>query len=89
MKKIVFGLLLASAVFACNKIEKAEQKEEKLEEKLEGPDAPIDGNDIEDLDSFRDKVNTDIKKGDSIVIATLRKEIDQLREEVAALKAKK
>ncbi len=89
MKKIMFAILLASAVFACNKVEKAEQKEEKMEEKMEGPAAPMDGNDIEDLDSFRDKVNTDIKKGDSAVVATLRKEIDLLKEEIAALKAKK
>jgi len=89
MKKIACYILLGTIFFACKKAEKIEGKELQLEDRMEGSDAPMQGNDIGDLDSFRYKVNLDIKKGDSTVIADLKKEIDLLKKDIDELKKKK
>jgi hypothetical protein len=89
MKKIACYILVGTMFFACKKAEKVEGEELQLEDRMEGSDAPMQGNDIGDLDSFRYKVNQDIKKGDSVVIADLRKEIVLLRKDIDSLKRKK
>jgi hypothetical protein len=60
-------------------VDKLEGKEEVIEQKMEVNDAPLDGNGVDDLSTFRETINADIKKGDSTVIAILKKEIDLLK----------
>ncbi|HSY61985.1 MAG TPA: hypothetical protein VK796_08925 [Cytophaga sp.] len=89
MKKIVFALLLLFPLLnSC-------QKEEKAEEKLEGHSGETeDGYGLSEkeliqISDLKKEIIMEIKKGDSITVASLRNEIDSLKIEIRKLKGKK
>ncbi|WP_018342504.1 hypothetical protein [Cytophaga aurantiaca] len=89
MKKIVFALLLLFPLLnAC-------QKEEKLEEKLEGHSGEMEDGyglsekELVQISDLKKDIILEIKRGDSLTVASLRKEIDSLKAEIHMLKGKK
>jgi hypothetical protein len=88
MKKAVLILAISFPIFfAC-------QKEEVLENKIEGhSNETEDGyglseKELVQISDLKKEIILEIKKGDSITVASLRNEIDSLKIEIHKLKAK-
>jgi hypothetical protein len=89
MKKIVFALVLLFPLLnSC-------EKEEKFEKKLEGHSGDMeDGYGLSEkelvgISDLKKEIILEIKKGDSLTVASLRNEIDSLKAEIHKLKGKK
>lgn len=89
MKKIVFALVLLFPLLnSC-------QKEEKMEEKMEGHAGEMEDGyglsekELVQISDLKKEIIMEIKKGDSMTVASLKNEIDSLKTEIHKLKGKK
>jgi len=89
MKKTVLIFAIVFPIFfSC-------QKEEALEHKMEGHSSEMEDGyglsekELVQISDLKKEIILEIKKGDSITVASLRNEIDSLKIEIYKLKGKK
>jgi hypothetical protein len=89
MKKIAILLLMMLPLFfAC-------EKEKELENKMEGNAGAVDDDyglnekELAQVQSIKEEILLEIRKGDSITITALKHELDSLKAEIHKLKGKK
>jgi len=89
MKKVAILLLMMLPLFfAC-------EKEKELENKMEGNSGAVDDDyglsekELAQVQTIKEEILLEIRKGDSITITGLRHELDSLKAEIHKLKGKK
>jgi hypothetical protein len=89
MKKITILLLMMLPVFfAC-------EKEKEMEDKMEGNAGEVEDSyglnekELAQVQTIKQEILLEIRKGDSITITALKHELDSLKAEIHKLKGKK